>query len=159
MTKAGTPQTVVLVAPAVVVLQVRQVEAVDSEWVFPGRHAGRYLGEPGRAWKVLIERAGIKDLRIHDLRRTLGSWAAAGGASLQVIGKALGHHDISTTLVYSRLNLDPVRVAVDGAVQAMLAAAEKPTERRALPAAGGADGQERHEPDDDEGATTGQERG
>jgi integrase len=121
-TKAGKPQTVALSPFAVTILRARQAEAKGSEWVFPGLRAGRYLGEPGKVWKALLARAGIKDLRIHDLRRTLGSWAAAGGVSLQIIGAALGHRDVKTTAVYSRLDLSSVRTAVDATVRAMLAA-------------------------------------
>jgi integrase len=65
----------------------------------------------------------LSDLRIHDLRRTLGSWQAAGGSSLQIIGKSLGHKLASTTAIYSRLNLDPVRESVGRATDAILAAA------------------------------------
>jgi hypothetical protein len=56
---------------------------------------------------------------IHDLRRSPGFWAAMTGASSLVIGKALGHLDPSSTAIYARLNLDPVRVAVDAATGAM----------------------------------------
>ena len=132
-TKAGKPQTVVLTAPAVAILQARQAKANGSPWVFPGRHEGRYLGEPGKVWARILARAGIENLRIHDLRRTFGSWAAAGGASLQIIGKALGHADVSTTAIYSRLNLDPVRAVVDATVQAMLDAGNGST-KKMLPA-------------------------
>ena len=50
------------------------------------------------------------------------SWQAAAGASLPIIGKSLGHHNASTTAIYARLNLDPVRQSVDRAVDAMLKA-------------------------------------
>jgi site-specific recombinase XerD len=56
------------------------------------------------------------------LRRTLGSWQAADGASLSIIGKTLGHKNVSTTAIYARLNLDPVRQSVNAATKAMLAA-------------------------------------
>jgi len=65
------------------------------------------------------ERYAMQDLRIHDLRRTHGSWMAANGASLPMIGKALGHKNPSTTAIYARLNLDPVREAINGATAAM----------------------------------------
>jgi integrase len=71
-------------------------------------------------WKTVLARAGIQDLRIHDLRRTLGSWAAAGGVSLPIIGAAMGHHDWTTTQIYARLNLDSVRGAIEATVQTML---------------------------------------
>jgi integrase len=75
------------------------------------------------AWGRITKRAGLDDVRPHDLRRTLGSWQAAAGVSLPVIGKSLGHKNQATTAIYARLNLDPVRAAVDTAAAAMLAAA------------------------------------
>lgn len=65
----------------------------------------------------------IADLRLHDLRRSLGSWQAATGANLSIIGKSLGHKNVSTTAIYARLNLDPVRDAMHRATSAMFAAA------------------------------------
>lgn len=59
------------------------------------------------------------DIRIHDIRRTFGSYQAITGASLQVIGKSLGHKSIQSTQIYARLNLDPVRAAVERATNAI----------------------------------------
>lgn len=66
----------------------------------------------------------LHDLRLHDLRRSLGSWQAATGANLSIIGKSLGHRNVSTTAIYARLNLDPVRDAMQRATGAMLAAGQ-----------------------------------
>jgi integrase len=66
--------------------------------------------------------ARLNDLRIHDLRRTLGSWQAKTGASLVIIGKSLNHKSTSTTAIYARLDLDPVRQSVNTATAAMLEA-------------------------------------
>jgi integrase len=63
-------------------------------------------------------------LRIHDLRRTLGSWQAINGESLSVIGKSLGHKNIATTAIYARLQLDPVRASMEKATEATFAAGE-----------------------------------
>jgi len=71
---------------------------------------------------INIENIRIPDLRIHDLRRTLGSWQAKTGASLAIIGKSLNHKNQSTTAVYARLDLDPVRAAVNTATTAMMEA-------------------------------------
>lgn len=68
-------------------------------------------------------RARIRDLRIHDLRRTMGSWQAKTGASLAIIGKSLNHKSVAATTVYARLDLDPVRDSMERATTAMLAAA------------------------------------
>lgn len=123
LTKAGESQTVHLSAAAVEILRERK-DASGSEWVFPGKGATGHLVDPTRIWKEILTRAGLPGLRIHDLRRTLGSWQAATGASLPIIGKSLGHRNASTTQIYARLDLDPVKVSVDTATAAILAAAK-----------------------------------
>jgi integrase len=62
----------------------------------------------------------LADIRIHDLRRTLGSWATITGASLSIVGRALGHRSLSATQVYARLSVDPVREAVEAAASAIV---------------------------------------
>jgi integrase len=76
-----------------------------------------------QADELKVDRANARlgDLRIHDLRRTLGSWQAAAGASLSIIGKSLNHRSTATTAIYARLNIDPVRESVNRATEAMLA--------------------------------------
>jgi len=64
----------------------------------------------------------MTDIRIHDLRRTLGSWQAKTGASLVVIGKSLNHKTTQSTRIYARLDDDPVRQSVNTATAAMMAA-------------------------------------
>lgn len=59
------------------------------------------------------------DIHLHDLRRTLGSFQAITGASLQVIGKSLGHKSQAATQIYARLHHDPVRQSVERATEAM----------------------------------------
>jgi hypothetical protein len=65
----------------------------------------------------------VPDVRIHDLRRTLGSWLAASGHSLPLIGKALNHSNESTTAIYARLQLDSVREALEHNAEAMFGSA------------------------------------
>ena len=67
--------------------------------------------------------ARLDPLRPHDLRRTLGSWQAMQGASLVIIGKSLNHKSLQSTMVYARLDQDPVRQSVERAVSAMMHAA------------------------------------
>jgi site-specific recombinase XerD len=61
----------------------------------------------------------LMDIRMHDIRRTFGSYQAISGASLQVIGKSLGHKSTQATQIYARLNLDAVRSSVEKATEAM----------------------------------------
>jgi integrase len=120
-TKNGEPLTVHLPPQAIDILQTRNAQS-DSEWVFPGSGKAGHLADPKKAWKRILERAEIKDLRIHDLRRTLGSWQTALGASGFIVGKSLGHKSMQATAVYARLNLDPVRDSVNAAADAMFKA-------------------------------------
>jgi len=113
-----------LVAPAVAILTTRYEHRNGSEWVFPGRR-GSHLKEPDKAWSRIVARAKLEDLRIHDLRRSLGSWMAGQNVSLTIIGKVLGHKTPQATMIYSRLALDPQREAMAGATNAMLAAGKQ----------------------------------
>jgi integrase len=68
--------------------------------------------------KVILP-ASMRDIRLHDVRRTFGSYQALTGASLQVIGRSLGHKSMAATQIYARLNLDPVRASIEKATEAM----------------------------------------
>lgn len=123
ITKNGTSQNVPLVPAALDILTKRQSTSdKDKLWVFPGSGRTGHLVEPKKAWLRVLERANIHDVRIHDLRRSMGSWQASTGANLSVIGKSLNHKNISTTAIYARLNLDPVREAMITATDAMFKA-------------------------------------
>jgi integrase len=120
---------VVALVPEVVEILKKRPRVGD--WVFPGCGKSGHVMDFKKRWKALLQRAGITNLRQHDLRRTLGSFQAAGGASLQIIGKSLGHTSIAATAIYARMNLDPVRKSVEMAVTAMLAAGKKKSKRLA----------------------------
>lgn len=118
------------------ILAHRSNENGDSPWVFPSRGRTGHIVDLKTAWRKFLGRAGLaaKDLHQHDLRRTLGSYQAADGTALQIIGKSLGHKSLAATQIYSRLDLDPVRASVMRATRAILAASKK----KQLPAAEGA---------------------
>lgn len=132
LTKNGTSQNVTLSPEAVIVLSNRK-KLTESPFVFPGTGASGHLMEPKRAWARILKHAGLEDLRIHDLRRTLGSWQAKTGASLTIIGKSLNHKTHQATAIYARLDLDPVRQSVNTATSAMMAAAGVKQSAEVLP--------------------------
>ena len=124
-TKSGKSVMVPLCSPALEILKRRSATPRrHGEFVFPGKSTG-HLQEPKAAWKKILERAGIEDLRIHDLRRPFGSFQAIGGSSLPIIGKSLGHSSTAATSIYARLNLYAVRSSIDAAVNAIVAAGSK----------------------------------
>lgn len=101
---------------------LRERNPKPSGFVFPAESASGHMTPPKKRWRALLKRAGVSDLRIHDLRRSLGSWQAISGASLAIIGKSLGHKSPSATAIYARLHLDPVRASLTAATSAMLQA-------------------------------------
>ncbi|MBA2654423.1 MAG: tyrosine-type recombinase/integrase [Gammaproteobacteria bacterium] len=121
-TKNGEPQIITLSDEALNILTARKLTA-KNQFVFPSNGMHGHITEPKKGWQRILARAGIENLRIHDLRRTLGSWQAKTGASLAIIGKSLNHKSPLTTAIYARLDLDPVRESVEKATKAMLEAA------------------------------------
>jgi integrase len=123
-TKGGIAVTLPLSAEALAIL--KQIPKVaGKEFLFPSHSDAGHVTEPKGAWADLMTRAKLADLRIHDLRRTLGSWQAMTGASLPIIGKSLGHASHRSTEVYARLQSGPVAESVATATSAILAAARK----------------------------------
>lgn len=76
--------------------------------------------EPKNGWRGLLKRAGLSDLRMHDLRRTLGSYMSETGSTLEMIGKILGHRSASATLIYARLSVNKTRQHKSTAIKEML---------------------------------------
>jgi integrase len=79
--------------------------------------------EPKKAWKIILDKAGIADLRLHDLRRTMGSWQAGTGAISRSSADRVNHKSTQTTAIYARLWMTPVRDSMETAATAMLEAA------------------------------------
>ncbi len=57
--------------------------------------------------------AKIENLRMHDLRRTFGSYQASLGSSLAIIGKSLGHKSHSSTSVCACFSEDSVEESIE----------------------------------------------
>jgi integrase len=106
-------------APALEVLAaIEHVE--DNPYVIVGRKEGSYLVGCQHPWQRLRRKAGIADVRIHDLRHSYASILAGLGEGLPMIGKLLGHAKTSTTERYAHLAADPVKKAAERAGAALL---------------------------------------
>ena len=82
-----------------------------SPWVIPGKAGDKPRRDLQTPWKIVCERAGISDMRIHDCRHSFASRALALGESLPAIGKLLGHSQVETTARHAHLAQDSVREA------------------------------------------------
>lgn len=81
--------------------------------VIVGTKPGMPLSDLQPFWRRVRNRAGLKDVRIHDLRHTFASVAVAAGQGLPMIGRLLGHSQVQTTARYAHLAGVPVRVAAN----------------------------------------------
>ena len=108
-TKTG-PRTISLSAEAAEVLAA--IPRLDGNpHVIPGRVPGRPMRNLDDTWQSIRERAGLKDLRIHDCRHSYASRALALGESLPMIGRLLGHTQVETTARYAHLARDTVHAS------------------------------------------------
>ncbi len=85
----------------------------DSPFLFPGKIPGKPLQEIKQAWNTIRKRAGLPDVRIHDLRHTYASHLVSSGLSLSIVGKLLGHTQAATTQRYAHLADEPLREATE----------------------------------------------
>jgi integrase len=85
----------------------------DNPYVIIGKIEGQHLTDMQRPWRRLRRRAGLDDLRIHDLRHSFASDALQLGEDLPMIGKLLGHTQVQTKARYAHLKTDPIRAAAD----------------------------------------------
>ena len=93
-----------------VVTIVRQRQLIvprGNPWLFPGETIGQPVREIRRFWTKVQNDADLPDLRSHDLRHTFASLLVSGGASLEMIGKLLGHSQMQTTQRYAHLMDSP----------------------------------------------------
>jgi integrase len=111
-TKAGRVHYIPLSGPALTLLQAMQRDE-DNPFIFPGKVQGAALVNIAKPWHRVRTAAGVADVRLHDLRRTVGSWLAQSGNSLHLIGRVLNHSNQSTTAVYARFGEDSVRAALE----------------------------------------------
>jgi integrase len=99
--------------PALRILRRIKGMSLNSEWVFASNSSVGHRLEIRKTHIDACQLAGIRDLRVHDLRHSFASVAVAGGHGLPAIGKALGHRRAVTTERYSHLAENPVRHAVE----------------------------------------------
>jgi integrase len=96
--------------PAIEYLQAAE-RIGNNPWVIPGTLQSNHLSDLQPFWQRVRARAGLKDVRIHDLRHTFASIALAAGQGLPMIGKLLGHTQVQTTARYAHIASDPIKQA------------------------------------------------
>ena len=103
-------RVVVLNGPAVEELE-HLPRSANNPFVIQGKKAGAAMTDIDRPWRIVLHHAGLKGVRLHDLRHTFASVGAGASLGLPIVGKLLGHTQASTTARYAHLDSDPLRRA------------------------------------------------
>lgn len=101
--KSGYHRFIPISDVAYQILTERRALSLDSPWLFPSPTTGKPFVEIYNSWNTARRRAGLKDLRIHDLRHSFASALVNGGTPLYEVQKLLGHSSIRTTERYAHL--------------------------------------------------------
>lgn len=94
----------------------------ENPYVLPGAREGGHLIGLQKVWHRVQIAANLEGVRIHDLRHSFASVAVAGGDSLYLVGRVLGHKQARTTQIYAHVHDDPLRAVADRASSAIAAA-------------------------------------
>jgi integrase len=113
LTKNGEP----LLAPLsdAAMARLKMIPRTDNNpYIICGQKPGQHMSGLGAALRRVLKRAGLVNIRIHDLRRTVGSWLAQSGKSLHLIGDVLNHRYPKTTAGYAYFQTQQRRDALTG---------------------------------------------
>lgn len=97
----------VILPPSLLKTLVAYKETVDSEWMFPSPTDNGRPRNPSSVRKrlqLILERAGCKKVRFHDLRHTFATMALEHGMDVKTLSATIGHVSSATTLdIYSHI--------------------------------------------------------
>jgi len=90
-----------------------------NDYLFPCRdhRVNAPLNNIAKSWNKVREEAGLSDVTIHDLRRTVASWMVQNGHSIELVGKVLNHNNLKSTSIYARFGKRMVRDALQDNTQ------------------------------------------
>lgn len=113
-TKSGKVRYVPLSAGALQLLAALRAEHPPlGGFVFANPHTGLPFVSIFHSWDAARQRAGLPELRLHDLRHSFASFLVNAGRSLYEVQELLGHADIRTTARYAHLSRERLFEAVE----------------------------------------------
>ena len=107
--KSGPCMVALTPAVEAVLDGIRRVRG--NPWVIAGEAPGSRLKTLKSTWRRVKQRAGLEDVRLHDLRHSYATRALALGESLTMIGKLLNHAQMQSTARYAHIMADADRAA------------------------------------------------
>lgn len=90
-----------------------------NDYLFPNPKTGKPFVSIFHSWDTARRKAGLGDVRIHDLRHSFASYVINAGRSLYEVQKLLGHTQVKTTQRYAHLSHDSLLSAADTAATAV----------------------------------------
>jgi integrase len=112
ISKSGKPRWISLSASAIGLLRSIP-RCAGNDYIFPAPTTGRPSPSLWFPWKRIRDRAGLGDVRLHDLRHSFASFLVNEGVSLYVVQGLLGHANAKTTQRYAHLQSDTLSRATD----------------------------------------------
>ena len=99
---------------------IKRQPRTGSQYVFPSQMNppqpfSRFLS----LWRLVRKRAGIEDVRLHDLRHNFASWAVMQGVPLPTVARLLGHRQVSMTLRYAHVHDKDVEAQQSGLAESL----------------------------------------
>jgi len=95
------------------ILNALREKGGNCPYVFPNSKTGKPLRTVRRSFENACRRAGIENMRFHDLRHSFGSRLIRKGVDIVTVQNLLGHHSVTITQRYTHSNLDQKREAVE----------------------------------------------
>ena len=81
--------------------------------IIAGAKNGAPRADLKKPWAAVTQAAGLRGVRVHDLRHSYASVGAGASLGLPIIGKLLGHTQPATTARYAHLDADPLQRAAE----------------------------------------------
>lgn len=124
LSKSGKPRTISLNKAACYLIS-RLPSRGESPWLFPSPITGRPYPALYYPWVRIRKRAGLTNLRLHDLRHSYASNLVNGGVSLYVVQQLLGHTNPRTTQRYAHLEQETLAKAAEVAAETLKRAVDQ----------------------------------
>jgi integrase len=132
VSKSGKPRSIALNATAIEMLRSIFRDS-RSPFILPSPVTGRPSASLFFPWQRIRMRAGLPDLRLHDLRHSFASFLVNKGVSLYVVQGLLGHANTRYTQRYAHLTPDTLRDAAETVGTVIAAAGRAPAGNGAMP--------------------------